>query len=241
MLLEIPYNPNWEEQQSLSKEELESIFSSEFTYLDRGAQAFVFASKDDKYVLKLFRYDRALTQKKGKAKNTKEKINTLFNACILAFREAKEETGVLFIHINTGKGNLPAISLRGPLGQKVKLPLDKYRFVIQKKVESFEKTLFDAARKGILNERIDSFLQMLNTRINKGISNLDPSLSKNFGFLDGRAVELDFGNYSKQLSSKEKELKRYTSRLRKWLVDNAPEAVSYLDESTKKLLEVNLS
>jgi len=236
MRLEVPFNPDWEVISELSAKEISSILSQKFTYLDRGAQCYVFASQDDIYVLKLFRYDRALTQKKGKTDASRDKVASLFNACILAYTQAKEETGVLFLHLNPSQDLFPSIDLRGPLGQKMKLPLDQYRFVIQKKVDSFEQALLDACGTDAMKQRIDSFLHVLSSRIDKDITNLDPSLARNFGFLEGKAVEIDFGNYSKGVFSKEKEMRRYTKRLRVWLLENAPEWVSYLDKTTQNLL-----
>lgn len=230
--LDLPACAKWEVTPDLSKEEIHSILSQQFTYLDRGSQCYVFVSKDDRYVVKLFRYDRALTKKKGKTDATMDKVDALFNACILAYTKAKEETGVLFLHLNPTQDQLPSLNLRGPLRQKIRLPLDNYQFVIQKKADSFERALFDVSKSDGMKQRIDAFLKMVSARIDKGIINLDPSLSRNFGFLEGKALEIDFGNYAEGVVSKENEMRRYTKRLRIWLVENAPEWVAYLDASS---------
>ncbi len=44
-------------------------------------------------------------------------------------------------------------------------------------------------------ENIFSIFQLLCRRLEKGIENLDPELSSNFGFDGNQAVEIDLGNF----------------------------------------------
>ena len=236
MRLEIPFRNDWEISLLLPKEEVLSILSQPFSYLDRGAQCYVFESQDGRYVIKLFRYDQSLFFKKKKKKRLgfNLKIEKLFSACILAYTKAKDETGVLFLHLNPTKKEYPILQAKGPIGQSLKIPLDRYRFAIQKKVTLFEETLLRAYRLSdgeSMKRCIDSLVVLLKSRANKGIRNSDPSLTRNFGFLGEQAFEIDFGNYSEEPFLKEKEVLRYAKKLRCWLKDNAPEWVSYLDES----------
>jgi hypothetical protein len=226
MKLQIPNRPEWDIVTDLSSEQLQSILSQPYVYLNRGAQCYVFESLDHKYVIKFFRYDRA------KNKSFQEKLERLFSACLLGFSLAKEETGVLFLHLNQTKDLYPVLHAKGPIGQTLQIPLDRYRFALQKKVEPFEQALLNAYKSHDPDEmkrKIDSLLSLLESRISKGIYNSDPSLFRNFGFLGDQAIEIDFGNYSQTKISKEKEIARYTNRLKGWLVKNAPEFVSYLD------------
>jgi hypothetical protein len=162
-------------------------------------------------------------------KDPEKKICELFTACRIAYNKAKEETGLLYVHLNETQDQLPLMHLKGPLGQKIDLEPDLYRFVIQKKALSFK----DAILKEdpvIVRKRLDSFVSMLHSRLNKGIRNSDSAVIRNFGFIDDKAVEIDFGNYSEKPTSKEEEFALYTGRLQAWLKKHAVEWVEYFDD-----------
>lgn len=205
-------------------DEVNRILSQPFVYLDRGAQCYVFASLDGEYVIKFFRT------------TSQEKVNKLFNASALAYTKAKEETGLLFLHLNETNNQFPKLRIRGPLGQRFKIPLDRYRFAIQRKAKGFQDSLlsaYQASDREGMKRRIDSFVNVLRSRVEKGICNSDPSVSRNFAFLGDQAVEIDFGNYAEGVISKEWEITRYTQRLYFFLVDNAPEWADYLTTCLK--------
>ena len=231
MRLEHPTRSDWESPSVIDDRQAFEILSQPFYYLDRGAQCYVFASLDGNYVLKMFRYDRSLVKKtKG---SLQEKIDHLFAACVLAQSYAQEETGLLFLHLNCSQNAWPVLQAKGPLGQSLRIPLDRYRFAIQTRVKPFQDSLLGAYEKGdeiMMRKQIDSFVNLIKSRSDKGIFNSDPSLNRNFGFLEGRAFELDFGNYSLGGASQEWEFSYYTHRLRSWLAENAPEWVAYLDK-----------
>ncbi len=233
--LEMPHRPDWESSSSLSQEELSLLLSQPFSYLDKGAQCYVFESRDRDVVIKLFRYDQPHFKKKKNKTPFSAKIEKLFAACLLAYNEAKEETGLIYLHLNLTRNEMPILRAIGPIGQTLHLPLDNYRFAIQKKAEGFRHSFEQAATNPIeMQQKIDSFLSLLKSRIEKGIGNSDPTLSRNFGFLQGRAVEIDFGNYYRSPASKKEEFCKYTHRLRRWLKKSAPEWVAYLDEKVEK-------
>jgi hypothetical protein len=209
---DVPFQPQWLE-----------ILNQPYSFLGKGAQSYVFESQDGQYVIKLFRYDHPFSD---------EKVKTLFNACKIAQDILKEETGLLYVHLNQTQLGLPVLQCRGPLGGQVKFPLDKYRFALQKKAAGFRETFERIKNDPIeMQKRIDQFLQLLYSRVEKGIRNTDPNLHRNFGFLEDRAIEFDFGNYQKcPALNKEAEIRRYTARLNRYLQKNAPEWVSYVDK-----------
>src|SRR3989344_6079777 len=88
-----PFRLDWEVDPILSQDQLHAILTQPFSYLGKGAQCYVLQSADGRYVIKLFRYDASLRQCPAK----REK---LFTACLLAYHRAREETGVLYLHLN---------------------------------------------------------------------------------------------------------------------------------------------
>ena len=235
----------------LDKKELIPILSQPFFYLNRGAQCFVFESQDHKYVMKIFHESRPSTlvskwkQKikiqKNSAKPQRAK-RTGFEGCLIAYRAAREETGLLYLHLYPTKNELPKARVSDPIGRVYHLSLDRYFFVIQKKADSFEETLFKASLEGDLSRYFQSYFSLLASRIGKGIWNEDTSLSSNFGFLGSQAIEIDFGRYVQQrrfLNSKfqEMEMKRFTNKLRTFISLHLPDELARFDRDLAQFQE----
>ncbi|EKE08695.1 MAG: hypothetical protein ACD_17C00043G0003 [uncultured bacterium] len=256
--LEFPHHPEWEV--ALDPEVL-AILDQPFFYMDKGSQCYVFESSDGKHVLKFFRYDqpasdipnviRTLLLGPGQSPGTEwqssssflnhvrcDKALHLFNACKAAYDHLREETALIYIHLNPNFVGLPALFCKDPIGRSLFFDLNQCRFAIQKKVMSFHASLEEAKKDPLLMQRrIDQFIDLLIVRTDKGILNSDPSLSRNFGFLENRAIELDFGNYRPTGGSIDAaaEIQRYTKKMKKWLLQNAPEYVDYLDARVEAL------
>lgn len=233
LTIDMPFHPEWEVKEAVAG--IEAILEQPYRFLGKGAQMYVFASHDGNYVVKLFRYDQPLNPVRAllrrKKKDPATNARKMLDAAKLAFNEAREETGLVYIHLNPTEGELPRFFCTDPLRRRRTLPLDHYRFVVQKRVTPFREALLKAMEEDPqeVQNKIDAFLTLLLSRTAKGIYNSDPNLSRNFGFLGDRAIELDFGNYSKRCFDSRKEMEKYTARLRRWLKKKGPEWVSYLD------------
>jgi hypothetical protein len=222
---EIPFHPEWETGELT--EEVAAILRAPFSYLAHGNQSTVFVSEDGQYVLKLFRYHRTRFPLIHKIKTWKRKKDDLytkmektFKAAALAATVGKPFTQVVFAHLNLTENQLPKVRIGGYL-----LPLDSYRFVLQKKAAPFKETLSNADPEKF-KRLIASFLSLLEKRKAAGISNSDPNLGPNFGFIGEEAVEIDFGNYRQG----EKE-EFFVDRLESWLQKKLPKKYSQLNEA----------
>jgi hypothetical protein len=227
MRLEFGPQASWETVPKLKEAEVLRILNQPFRYLDKGSQCYAFLSEDGQYVLKLFRFDQRHFLKIDK-KTKLEKASRFLDGCKLAYVLAAEETGLLHLHLNQTSHTLPILKARGPLGQRFYLPLDRYRFALQKKASSLEEGLKKALSEGQFIEKVEEIVSLLEQRIGKRIGNTDPSLWRNFGFLENRAIEIDFGNYVWRPDfSEEKparvEFERYMRSLRSWIEIHAPQ------------------
>lgn len=233
---------------SQKQEEIQKIFTQTFVYFDLGSQSYAFQSQDGQYVLKLFRCHRSRfsliqnlkywihgSQRKPKA-SLLTKIDKTFQACALAYREVPQLTQLVFVHLNLSpSGYLPNIKVIDPLGRIWHLPLNQFRFALQRKVEPFKKTLLTTYRsknQEKMEHLLTSFLTLLNQRTSCWIRNSDPNIGPNFGFLNGEAVEIDCGNYRQNLALRQpeerrKEIARFASQVEAWLAKEAPEYVPY--------------
>lgn len=202
------YTKEWDLVSDLSEEELYQVLSQPFVYLDRGAQSYVFSSQDDRYVLKLYRIPRGSS------------LSSLFSASILAYKKAKEETGLMFVHLNRTENTLPTITVRAPTGRTFQIALDHYHFALQKKAVPFQKALAEARSSGdaaLVQKRLDAWVHLLDGRIAKGIYNTDTAFYRNGGFLGDKAIEIDFGNYVEGVGPKEVEREKHFKRFEDWL------------------------
>lgn len=233
----IPANPEWDAPPP--SDEILNILNQPFVYFSHGNQSTVFQSEDGQYVLKIFRYRRSLFPiihdvknwfKKKPKQNFASKVNKTFNAAHIACTKGRPFTHVIFCHLNLTKDLLPTIQLKA--GRTYTVPLDSYRFALQRKVSPFKETLLAAKDNPEEMKRlIDSFVQLLVDRSALNIRNSDPNLGPNFGFLDGQAVELDFGNYhiiEPNIQIRKDEIENFLNRFEKWLQCNAPEHVNQL-------------
>ncbi|HAB99524.1 MAG TPA: hypothetical protein DCE71_06865 [Parachlamydiales bacterium] len=192
---ELDYDWSDIEDPFADEKEALKIFSQPFTYLGRGAQCYVFESCDQNYVVKIFQENRRATPLSRWKGSLKRKKNTDFRSCLVAYSLAREETALEYLHLHTTKARLPKLSVQSPTGQWFSLPLDRYSFALQKKAKPFQETLIQASLEGNLAVYLSSFLSLIDSRLAKGIRNEDKSLLSNFGFLDQKAVEIDFGRY----------------------------------------------
>lgn len=221
--LAFPHHAEWEIAPNPA---INEILKQNFTFLGKGTQSYVFESEDGKYVIKLFRYDQP---------SSKNKIVLLFNACKIAYDHLQSETGLVYIHLNPTPMNLPILHFQDAVYRRYEIPLDHYRFALQKRAEPFTETLVASRRNPqLMKKRLDQFLTLLKTRTGKGIFNSDPSLSRNFGFLEDQSIEFDFGNYRYSHGADESaEINRFNGKLRYWLEKHAPEWISYFEEQIK--------
>ncbi|MBX7066471.1 MAG: hypothetical protein K1X28_04515 [Parachlamydiales bacterium] len=197
---------------------INSILTQPFSYLDKGSQSYVFLSKDQKHVLKVFRFDfckvpmgKAIVRTVRKWAGLREKqffpekpkIMKNFSACKLAYSIVRDQTGVEFVHLNPRECDLPVITVRDRLKRLHKIDPANCRFALQKRIGRFDQ-IQETKDPGPM---IDSFLSLLSELAEKGLVNLDVKLEKNFGFLDGKAYLIDFGNlvYNPECSIPQKE------------------------------------
>lgn len=217
---EYPYQPQWETDIPM---ELDSILNQPYAFLGYGAQSYVFESQDREYVVKFFRFDRLPEHRS---------VDLLLSNYKRAYDILKEQTGLIYIHLNQTSMNLPTLHCKDAIGRNVHLPLDAYRFVVQKKALLFTEALKQASNNPLLmQKRLDAFLQLIQSRAAKEVMNTDTNIYRNFAFLDDQALEIDFGNYvySPGMDQK-KETTLFFRKLHRWLEKNDPKWVSYLDQ-----------
>lgn len=242
---EIPVSPD-------EMPQISQLLSQPFFYLGKGSQCYVFESKDGTCVIKFFRHERyripkwlsALTLprflellQKEKIQNKAQKREELFKSCFLAYSELREESGLLFLHLNPTDTFNTHLVLYDKIHRRYEIPIDHYQFILQKKAKLIYPSLKQWTEEGQLEkakEALSALVQLLLKRYRKGIMDYDPVLRKNAGFLDTIPVYVDVGQFAKsnEIQNPEiyrKETVRITRKFRQWLEKETPDLVFHFD------------
>ncbi len=213
----LPFNPDWETP-PLSEEEnadVKKILSQPYLFLDKGAQSYVFLSSDGQYVIKFFKL-HALHAPiwlqsihlpfhlqpiwVQKLLEKRQSLIKTFLSYKIAYNELKEETGMVFLHLNKTDALHQKLVIVDNIGISHSLDLDKMEFLVQKRASLFfpylEKTIKE---KGLESAKktLSDLVHFLVRRNQKEIFDKDPDLETNFGFLDDKIVQIDVGRFRK--------------------------------------------
>jgi len=251
---DLPFSKEWDTS-CPSKEELanlKTVFNQPFRFIGKGGQAFVFGSDDGKYVIKFFRISRLQAPIWLKALNlpffksyrrrvTLEKNGLLqrdFLSYATAWKELREETGMVFCHLNKTDFLSQKLQIYDKIGISYEIDLDRMEFVVQKKADLFfpylERCLKEENQE-LIQQALSSFVRLLYTRYQKGIVDNDPNLNINFGFVEGNPIQIDIGRFEKSPAPRssmeaKNEIAHIVTPLRDWLESRDPQLANYLDE-----------
>lgn len=249
---------------SSTEQELEflnALSCQKFVFLGRGLQSFAFVSEDNKYVLKVFnnRYQNKISLFSllthfpwignwacARSAYYQKKLAQTFNSYQIAFSEMKDQTGLLYLHL------FPTSDLRNPITLVDKLNIshsldpNQTGFVIQKRAE----LVFPELKKYVNNHNLEGAKQALASLVDlffwkwrHAIHDNDPLIRTNYGFIDGKAIQIDIGPLSKDslisdLKQQQAEIQHITASLKFWLTENSPELIPFLDRELQEQLSL---
>jgi len=214
----LPFHPEWA---SASSSPL--AFSQKFTFLGEGAQAYAFESEDHKYVLKLFKMRRFTPSLidylcphlvKRRAKN----LRWVFNGYKTAFEEFREDTGVVYLHLNQTKDLKQRLDLIDDKGENHSLDLDQMYFIVQEKAELIFARLKKLPKQEA-EQAIGSVLELVKRRVQRGYADRDKAVSNNYGFVEDRPIHLDVGRLYK--GEKQGQVEHVSKRIERWKRENS--------------------
>ncbi len=214
----LPFHPEWEMPPLTPDEtgEVHAALGQKYHYLFSGGQAVVFMSEDQQYVIKFFDQSRfkprflvrylpnfcfnakKLAKRQWKRSN---KMQRDFNSYKIAMEELKQETGLMYVHLNQTASVLKPFTLVDQLNIAHEIDLNRFEFVLQKRADLVYPHLESLCARGeklAAKEALQSLLELFTTRCAKGIEDSIPDLDKNFGFIGTKAVQIDTGRFTKQ-------------------------------------------
>lgn len=233
-------------------EEIHKALEQEFKYLGKGHQAYVFESQDARYVLKFIKFQKYRHHplyamwplptffEKNRMKQTlhkHEKRDALFKSWKIAHTKLKNETQVLFIHIDRNQPVEKILTLYNKSGSRYRLNLGEHVFLLQKKVDLFEDVLANQMAKGdaeSAKKLLDGLLELYLKEFRQGLYEEDRYIVRNTGVLDNKPIQIDTGRLREDETLKDpakqaKVILWKTTILKEWLGENYPELEAHLD------------
>ena len=232
---------------TLSKKDFHKSFNQIYFFLDKGSTSAAFVSEDGNTVFKLFlnkplishswrRFVPYLSDLSKTRKYYKRKRERAAS-CMNAYNLFPKETALVYYHLAPTDHLKQKITLIDEHGGHLIVDLDRAEYYIQKKAivsSAFFKTAdLTLAKKGL--KSLLDFTQKLHS---EGAVMVDLQFESNFGFIDNQPMRLDIEHLKKDpawIKGHKPHLKEQLKSFRKWLADNRPDLIDYLDTQTKAL------
>ena len=255
------FHPDWEVR-ALAEEEKPIIvkaLNQPYTYLAKGCQSYAFLSQDGQYVIKFFKYHNfrlhkwlqlfpplpAIVQYREEKFAKKQKnLDTFIKGWKVAFENLKEETGLLFVHLNKTTNLQQNLTILDKIGSSYQIPLDQMEFCVQKRATLLCQALLNHRDKGELVEAqqvISRLIHLIVSEYQRGIADTDYSLMQNTGVVDGRPIHIDVGQFviTERVKNPEvyhQELFTKTFKFRNWLAMHYPELKVHLENELRQVI-----
>lgn len=259
---EMPFHAEWNIPPNNAEEELilTQILNQPYTYLGKGAQSFVFASADGKYVLKFFKFKHIrpspilewlpnigpLKQYKTARKQWSErKLNGIFQSHILAYTQDRNESGLIFIQMNVKNNPERTVTIYDKIGLKYIIDLNSLPFVIQKRGVMLSTTLQKVLKEGNVSEaknKIDQIFALYSQEYAKGLYDRDHEVDRNTGFIDNTPIHIDIGQLLPNEAMKDPAIARKDAlivgeKLKSWIHKNYKMYERVLSKHIDKTIE----
>lgn len=257
----VAYDSAWDLKMDATQiAEIQKAFSQPFYYLQKGRQAFVFQSQDKQYVIKLINHDRfrysdilnALPlppildkNRKAKKEKKKERPKNNFDSYKLAFEEYKEQTGLIYVHLNPTDIWKKKLFILTRFGKAYQIDLDTTHYILQKRGKTLFKYLDKVMQKKgekAFQRGLDEFIALLIQRCNLHIVDDDLNVGENFGFVEDKAIIFDIGRWKKDEALSEyenyrQEAYKISKMLRRWLEKNYSKQLAYFDQKLEDSID----
>ncbi len=237
--------------------EIIPLLNQKFHYLTCGSQSYVFISEDQEYVLKFFkfqhmrippflefiplptRFDQIREKKKEKKRLVREKT---LESYYLAFSHFQNESGLLYVHLDSTDFLNLKVPIYDKIGIRHEIELDKVEFVLQKRANLVHDTLKNWVAKGDLpraEKALNHLLKLAAKRCKRGLGDIDPDFSTNFGFTGDQPIQIDPGRLFRDMTCSDPknytlEMIRITRDFRQWILENCPELLPSFDETMQE-------
>ncbi|WP_068470384.1 hypothetical protein [Candidatus Protochlamydia phocaeensis] len=255
------FNPEWEVR-PLAKEEKERLtqaLDQPYYYLGKGCQSYVFLSKDGRYVIKFFKYQRFRMQpwlvyfpplpaivkyREEKMEKKWGKLDSFVKSWKVAFENLRDETGLIFVHLNKTTDLQKRLTIYDKIGYSHQIDLDQMEFCIQNRAYMLCDVLLELKEKGDLQgakQLINDLLGLILSEYHRGLADNDHALMQNTGVAQGKPIHIDVGQFVQNEAIKNptvyhQELYTKMYKFKLWLKDSYPELADFLEERLAEII-----
>lgn len=256
-----PFDERWEIAKKPSEEELKEIktaLNQPYKIVNAGGQNYAFASKDNKYILKITKHQNMrvpiwarsvplphfLEKRRVKTKIKKKHIfDQTFKSYMIAEKHLAPYSGIVYLHLNKTGHLHTTVPITDFIGNTYLLNIDDYEFILQKKgtlTFDYLDTLIKTGQMQNAKEALQALLYYTAYRINLGLEDHDSALYKNFGFYEGTPFQIDIGSLRFNETLKNPgmfavKLEEVAGQLREWAEKSHPELFSYIQEISSEI------
>jgi hypothetical protein len=236
---QLPFDPPWHVP-TLNHEEheyLAEILKQKFSYIGKGAQCYAFVSEDQQFVLKFFKFKHLKPNgwiellpsippfaeyKKNCIERKQRKLIGVFNGYDLAYRENREGSELLYLHLLPTQNLKLQAKVMDKMGWERTIDLDGVVFLIQRKGETLRsrlRHLLDGQQLQEAKQAVASILEMYISEYKRGIYDHDHGVLHNTGFVGNRPFHLDVGKLNKDERMRELEFYKRDFEQIVWKMD----------------------
>lgn len=182
---------------------VKTILNQEFSYLGQGHQSYAFASKDDQYVIKFFKFNHLKPRNfdnQKVAESRQKKMKRIFASHELAYNEDAEQCGIIYMQLTPDGSFDHIVKLKDQFGLQQNIDLSQVVFVLQYKAIPTRELLTRLARKNDVDGvilHLSSLLDLYIADYKRGIMDDDHNIMYNTGFFQGRPIRIDSGKLLK--------------------------------------------
>ncbi len=235
---------------------LDMALKERFYYLGKGAHCYAFASENGEYVIKFHRFASHmrvlpwlnhplsywLKEKRRHIKqHNEEKLTYNLLSYKNSYKDLREETGALFLHINKTRHLARTARIVDAMGFMHNIPLDTVTFILQRKAKMIYPSLAECMKYGNIEGAQRIIRQLIDLMIiscQKGYADNDPLFHKNHGLLKDRAIHIDMGDLTQDQTLRTQEayipyIRKITSSLQDHLSSHYPDLLPYYNELTR--------
>ena len=158
----------------------------------------------------------------------------------MSLKDLKEETGVVYNHFDRSTVLNQTVEVVGKEGKVYQISLEKYPFILQKKVElvlPYLDKLYQEGRVSEAKEAARQIYALFVSRSKKGYRDHSQNLAVNYGFYNNKAVQIDPGRIRKDeavAKDPSKEMERVAKNIKRYL-SGYPGLNEVIDECSNKL------
>ncbi len=240
-------------------EEIRDILGQEFHYLGNGTQCYAFLSKDGEYVLKFFKMKHLMPKnwlrffpipglgqyRFNKTEGRIARRKQIFTSHKMAYKYLREETGLIFVHLNKTRDLGVTTALCDRFGQKLQVRPDQLEFILQRKATPITEHIDKLMKTGRVDEAKSSIRTLLRHVVNKskrGFLDKDFNPSHNYGFVGNQIIHYDVGQIVQDDDAVKpshylREVLRVSTNLEQWLAINYPELLPTLEEDVGEWID----